>query len=82
MFQLDSLGKWLFVIGAAIAALGGLLFLLGKIPFVSRIGSLPGDIRWQSADGRLSCFVPIVSSILISIILTIALNIIARLLSK
>ena len=82
MLQLDSLGKWLIVIGVGIAALGGLLFLLGKVPGLDRFGTLPGDIRWQSADGRVSCFVPIVSMLLLSVILTVVLNVIVRLLNR
>jgi hypothetical protein len=65
MFQLDSLGRWLIVIGVGIAALGVLFLLLGKVPFLDRFGNLPGDIRYQSEDGRFSCFVPIVSMILL-----------------
>jgi hypothetical protein len=82
MLQLDSLAKWLVVVGLGVAALGALLFLLGRIPGLDRLGSLPGDIRWQSADGRISCAVPIVSSILLSVILTIVLNVILRLLRR
>lgn len=82
MFELNSLGRWLLVAGIALAALGGLLLLAGRIPGLSRLGSLPGDIRWQSADGRLSCFVPIVSSILISIVLTVVLNVVIRLINR
>ncbi len=82
MFQLDSVGKWLMAVGLGIVALGGLLFLLGKIPGLDRLGNLPGDIRWQSADGRVSCFVPIVSMIVISVILTIVLNIVVRWLNR
>jgi hypothetical protein len=82
MFQLDSIGKWLIVIGLGVAALGLLLFLLGKLPFVDRLGRLPGDLRFESADGRLTCLVPIVSSLLLSILLTILLNVIIRLLRR
>jgi len=82
MFPLDTLGRWLLVIGLTLAALGLLLFLLGKIPFLNRLGNLPGDIRYQSPDRRFSCFVPIVSSLLISLILTIVLNVILRLLKR
>ena len=82
MFQLDSLGRWLIAIGLGIAALGVLFLLLGKIPFLDRFGSLPGDIRYQSKDGRFSCFVPIVSMILLSVVLTIIVNVAARLLNR
>ncbi len=82
MFQFESLAKWLIVFGLGIAAFGVLLFLLGRIPLLDQFGRLPGDIRWQSADGRVTCLVPIVSSILLSLILTVVLNIIVRLLNR
>jgi hypothetical protein len=81
-FELSTLAKWLIVIGVGIATLGVLLLLVGKIPGLSRLGQLPGDIRYQSADGRISCFVPLVSSILISVILTIVLNVVLRLINR
>jgi len=55
---------------------------LGRIPGLDRLGSLPGDVRIQSRDGRLTCFVPIVSSLLLSIILTIVLNVIIKILNR
>jgi hypothetical protein len=82
MFQLDTFGRWLIIVGLGIAALGLLLFLLGRIPGLDRLGGLPGDVRFQSRDGRLTCFVPIVSSLLLSIILTIVLNIIVKILNR
>lgn len=82
MFQFESLAKWLIVFGLGIAAFGVLLFLLGRIPLLDQFGRLPGDIRWQSADGRITCLVPLVSSVLLSLILTVVLNIIVRLLNR
>ena len=82
MIQMDSIAKWLIAGGLGIAALGVVLLLASKIPGLNQLGSLPGDIRWQSADGRISCFVPIVSMLLISLILTIVLNVVIRLLNR
>ncbi len=82
MFQLDSFGRWLIAIGLGIAALGALFLLLGKIPFLERFGNLPGDIHYQSQDGRFSCFVPVVSMILLSVVLTIIVNVVARLFNR
>lgn len=82
MLQLDSVGRWLIFIGLGIAVIGLAIFLAGKVPFLSRLGSLPGDIHYTSPDGRISCFVPIVSAILISLILTVVLNVIVRLLNR
>jgi hypothetical protein len=82
MFHLDTFGRWLIIVGLGVAALGLLLFLLGKVPWLDRLGSLPGDIRFQSRDGRLSCFIPVVSSLLLSVILTIILNVVIKVLNR
>jgi hypothetical protein len=75
-------GRWLLFIGLGIAALGGLIWLASKIPGLNRIGSLPGDIHYTSPDGSFGCFVPIVSMILISLILTVVLNVVIRLINR
>lgn len=82
MFQTDAIGKWLFVAGLGLAALGGLIWLASKVPFLNKLGSLPGDIRYTSPDGSFGCFVPIASMILLSVILTIVLNVVVRLINK
>jgi hypothetical protein len=73
MSGLDVIGKWLVVIGAAVLLLGGLLWLLSKLPFV---GHLPGDIRIERPG--FTCLIPLVSSILLSLLLTVLLNVIIR----
>jgi hypothetical protein len=82
MFPLDSIGRWLIVAGVVLAGVGLLFLLAGRIPGLERFGSLPGDIRYTSPDGRLSCFVPLVSMLLLSIILSVVLNIVIRLLNR
>lgn len=82
MPTLDSLGRWLVVIGLTIVSLGVLLFLLGKLPFLNRLGRLPGDIVYEDRARGITCAVPIVSSILISLLLTIILNVVAWLLRR
>jgi uncharacterized BrkB/YihY/UPF0761 family membrane protein len=82
MLSLDSLGRWLIAIGLTIVTLGVLLFLLGKLPFVNRLGRLPGDLYYEDPDRGITCAVPIVSAILISLILTIVLNVIAWILRR
>lgn len=78
--DLQAVGRFLLIIGIALALLGGLLMLLGRLPLFSSFGSLPGDIRIQGRE--FSCFIPIVSLILLSVILTILLNIIIRLINR
>ena len=75
MFDLQSMGRLLVLMGVVIAVLGGLLLLLGKLPW---LGRLPGDIHIEQEG--FSCYFPIVTCIVLSILLTLLLNIIARLL--
>jgi hypothetical protein len=76
----QNLGRILLFIGIGIALVGGALLLAGRLPFLQRLGSLPGDIRIEGSG--FTCLVPIVSSILISIIATIVINIIIRLINR
>jgi hypothetical protein len=78
--DLPSIGRIMLVLGIIIAVCGGLLMLLGNLPFFRNLGNLPGDIRIQGEG--FSCFIPIVSMIIISIVLTVLLNIIIRFINK
>ena len=72
-----ELGKWLVFAGLGLALLGGVMWLLGHIPF---FGNLPGDVHIQTQN--FSCFFPLVSMIVLSILATIILNIIIRIVNK
>jgi hypothetical protein len=72
-----ELGKWLVLAGLGLVLLGGVMWLLGRIPF---FGNLPGDIRIQTQN--VSCFIPIASMIILSILATIVLNIVIRIVNK
>lgn len=74
MFQPDGFGKILIVLGISIVLLGLLFTLWNKIPFVGR---LPGDLIFQKGDSHF--FFPIITCILISLVLTVVLNIVFRL---
>jgi hypothetical protein len=77
MGGLETIGKSLVVIGAGLALLGGLVWLLSKVPF---LGRLPGDIRIERPG--VTCLIPLASSIVISILLTILLNVIVRIINR
>jgi len=64
--------------GLALVVMGGLIWLLGRsgIP----LGRLPGDLHFQTR--QLTCFVPLASMLLISLVLTVVLNVILRWLGK
>ena len=75
---MENIGRFLMIGGILLFVVGGLVFLAAKfgIPF----GRLPGDIRIER-DG-FSFYFPLGSSILISVVLTIIVNVILRFLRK
>jgi hypothetical protein len=77
MSNFSDLGKFIALAGAALLVLGGLIWLMGKAPF---LGNLPGDIHIQR--GNVSCFFPLTTMIVLSILLTVILNIVLRLMRK
>jgi hypothetical protein len=64
---LGSLGRTLLVLGAVLAAIGGLLVLAERFPGL-RVGRLPGDLSVERDGFRL--YVPLATSILISVVLS------------
>ena len=66
-------GKTLVIVGLVIVAAGLFIWLLGP---VLRLGRLPGDIVIRK--GSFTFYFPIGTSILISIILTLALMLFRR----
>lgn len=65
---MPGLGKSLIVIGLVIAAIGLLLTLAGRIPW---LGRLPGDIFIKKDN--FTFYFPLATSILISLILSFLL---------
>jgi hypothetical protein len=70
---IDSLGKMLILFGVVLALLGGLLLLVGKVPF---LGRLPGDIVIRRENW--SFYFPLTTSIVISILLTLLFALFGR----
>ncbi len=66
-----ALGKVLVIAGGVLAALGGLLLLAPKIPF---LGKLPGDLHFKGE--RFEVEVPLATSLLISVIASVVLYLI------
>jgi hypothetical protein len=67
-----EVGKILLVVGLLVAAVGLLAVLGIRIP----LGELPGDIRIGGERGAI--FIPLATMIVISIILTIVVNLLLR----
>lgn len=66
-------GKLLIIFGVALVVVGLLMLFADKLPFLNRLGRLPGDIVIERE--RFRFYFPIVTSIILSIVLTILLNI-------
>lgn len=76
MTELTGLARWLVLAGLILLVAGGTLWLFGRIGLP--LGRLPGDLRFET-DG-FGCFIPLASMLILSVLLTLALNLIARLL--
>ena len=76
MADLSGAGRFLLVTGVVLSAFGALLILAPRVPGLDRLGRLPGDFVVER--GPVTIFFPIVSSIVISVLLTIVLNLISR----
>jgi uncharacterized membrane protein YkgB len=70
MVGLGALGKLLILLGVLIVVIGLLLLIGEKIPW---LGKLPGDIIIRKE--KFTFYIPITTSILISILLTLLLMI-------
>lgn len=66
----NNLGKWIVFVGICIICLGLVVWALTKVGFP--FGNLPGDIQVKGEHSHL--YFPIVTSIILSIILTIGIN--------
>ncbi|TYO97942.1 DUF2905 domain-containing protein [Desulfallas thermosapovorans] len=73
MNSLAGMGKIIIMIGIFMVITGGLLLLAGKIP---GLGRLPGDIFVQR--GNFTFYFPVVTMIIVSIVLTLLVNLLFR----
>jgi hypothetical protein len=71
--DLSPIGRILIILGMAIAAIGLLLTLGGKLPW---FGRLPGDIQYKGEN--FTFYFPLATSVIISIVLSLVLWLINR----
>mgnify|MGYP006303060087 FL=1 len=69
----SQLGKLLIVAGAALVLIGALFVFGDKIPF---IGKMPGDLSWEGKNFKV--YFPLGTMLVISVVLTIILNLFWR----
>ncbi len=75
---MPPVARLFILLGLILILLGGLVALFARLGI--QLGHLPGDFR--IARGNLTCVVALGTSILLSIILTVLLNVIVRFLNK
>jgi len=73
-----SLARGLILLGFIMMVVGGTIYLMTRLGVP--LGQLPGDIRIQGEN--VSCLIPLATSILFSIILTLLLNLVIRIINK
>jgi hypothetical protein len=77
MNDIGWLGKLLIFAGVALVLLGAAVWLLSG---TGLFGRLPGDIRIERPG--FTCIVPLASMIILSIGLTVILNVVLRMMKK
>ncbi len=78
MPDVSAVGKWIVVVGLGLALLGGGVWLAGRLGLP--LGHLPGDIRIER--GPVTAYFPCATSILISLGLTLLINLALRLINR
>ncbi len=64
-----DVGRLLLVFGVLLVVIGGALMLFGRF-------HLPGDLTFKT--GSVTVYIPIATSIILSILLTVVLNLVFR----
>jgi hypothetical protein len=75
---METIARYLMLAGIVLFLIGGGIFLAAK--FGIPLGRLPGDIRIEGENG--SFYFPITSSIVVSVVLTVIVNLVLRILRK
>jgi hypothetical protein len=70
--ETSGVGRVLLIVGVIALVAGGIFLLLGKMG----LGSMPGDMQW--GKGNVRFYFPLGTSIVLSIILTLLLNLFLR----
>ncbi|MCH7586604.1 MAG: DUF2905 domain-containing protein [Chloroflexi bacterium] len=78
MPDLSNPGRWLMLLGLALTFIGSLVWFAERSGM--NIGRLPGD--FQFSVGSITCIFPLATSILLSLLLTLIINVAVRWLGK
>ncbi len=77
MGGLENMGRWIIATGVILVIVGGIVWLVGRY---SGLSQLPGTLRIQGSG--FTCLVPILGMIVLSVVLTIVLNLLARFINR
>ena len=75
---MENIARYMIIGGVILILIGGGIYLAARMGLP--LGRLPGDIRIEGENGTF--YFPLATSILVSVVLTIFLNIIIRLFRK
>jgi hypothetical protein len=75
---MENLGKIVIVLGIILIIIGIIIFGFSKLNIP--LGRLPGDIRIEGQNGTF--YFPLATSILVSVVLTLLVNILLRFFKK
>jgi hypothetical protein len=70
--RMSQLGRYLILAGVVLAAVGGLMLVADRLG----LGRLPGDLIWRRKNTTV--YIPIATSLLVSVVLTLVLNLLLR----
>jgi hypothetical protein len=70
---MTEIGRWFIVAGVVFLVVGGLLMLVGRLPWSGR---LPGDIMIDRDHFKV--FIPLGTMLLVSLVLTVVVNVVLR----
>jgi len=73
MGDLQTIGRWLIIVGVAVAVVGVAVWLVGRF---TNLQNLPGTVKVEIPG--LTCVIPLLGSIILSILLTIVINLLLR----
>lgn len=68
------MARWIMIAGGVLLAIGAILHFVPGL--LNWFGKLPGDITIESEKGKI--FIPITSMIIVSIFLTVLINLFRR----
>jgi hypothetical protein len=75
---MENIARWFVIGGLIMILIGGGVYVFSK--FGIPLGHLPGDIRIEGENGTF--YFPLTTSIIISVVLTVVLNLIIKFWNK